>query len=175
MRRNYAGAEKRMFDGSRHIGTFHYGPRQEVAPVELPRMPTLAQIHALEDVLFSGPTIDMDPNTSHHFADGLYGRELFIPAGTILTGKMHRGRHLNVLAQGDITVWTEDGMKRLQAPAVIVSEPGTKRVGYAHTDTVWITIHASEETDLAALEAELIVPEPKRQLTATPALTTDGE
>ena len=164
-----------MLDGARHLCTVNYGAPKEVAPVELPKMPTLEQIRALEDVLFAGPTIDMDQHTSHHFADGLYGRELFIPAGTIITGKMHKGRHLNVLAKGDITVWTEQGMKRLQAPAVIVSEPGTKRVGYAHTDTVWITVHASEETDLGALEAELIEPEPMRQLSATPALTTDGE
>lgn len=141
----------------------------------LPNVPTLAMIHRLEDALFAGPTIDMDALTSHHFADGLYGRELFIPAGTVLTGKMHKGRHLNVLAKGDITVWTEQGMKRLQAPAVIVSEAGTKRVGYAHTDTVWITVHASEETDLARLEEQLIEPEPARRLAATPALTTDGE
>lgn len=132
----------------------------ELEPVDFPRKPTLEQIRKLEALIASGPTIDMDQHTSHHFADGLYARELFIPAGTVLTGKTHRQKHLNFLIQGDITVWTEEGMKRLQAPAVIVSDPGAKRVGYAHTDVRWVTCHASKETDLAKLEAELIVPEP---------------
>ena len=126
----------------------------------LPTTPTIEQIRALERLIASGPTIDMDQHTSHHFADGVYARELFIPAGTVLTGKMHRQRHLNFLIQGDITVWTEEGMKRIQAPAVIPSEPGCKRVGYAHTDTRWVTVHGTHETDLARIESEVIEPEP---------------
>lgn len=126
--------------------------------------PTIEQIRQLEDVLRAGPTLDMSDMTSHHFAEGLYGRELFIPAGTVLTGKMHKRGQLNVLAQGDITVWTEQGMKRLQAPAVIPSGAGIKRVGYAHTDCVWITIHATHETDLVKLEEQLIEPEPVRAI-----------
>lgn len=120
----------------------------------LPKVPTRAQIVALERHLLDMPALELEP--VHHFAKGIYARELRIPAGTVLTGKVHRTEHLNVLSSGDITVWTEDGMKRLQAPATMVSRPGTKRVGYAHTDTVWITIHGTNETDLDALEAELI-------------------
>lgn len=126
--------------------------------VDLPRKPNLATIQAFECGLLEMEQVEIPP--IHHFADGLYGREILIPKGTVLTGKVHRGEHLNFLMKGDITVWTEDGMKRLQAPAVIISKPGTKRVGYAHEDTIWITVHASHETDLAQLEAELIVPEP---------------
>lgn len=120
----------------------------------LPRVPTRAQIVALERHLLDMPAVEIEPR--HHFAKGIYAREIRIPAGTILTGKVHRTEHLNVLSEGEITVWTEDGMKRLQAPATIVSRPGTKRVGYAHTDTTWITIHGTDETDLDVLEAELI-------------------
>lgn len=105
------------------------------------------------------PQVEIPPR--HYFAQGLYAREITIPAGTVLTGKVHAAEHLNIISQGDITVWTEDGMKRLQAPFCLVSRPGTKRVGFAHTDTVWTTIHATTETDLAALERELIVPGPQ--------------
>jgi hypothetical protein len=38
----------------------------------------------------------------------------------------------------------------------MVSRPGTKRVGYAHEDTIWTTIHATEETDMEKVEKELI-------------------
>lgn len=97
--------------------------------------------------------------THHHFAPGQYAREIVIPAGTLLTGKKHKTEHLNVVSKGEITVWTEDGMRRIKAPFTFVSKPGTKRVGLAHEETVWITIHATSETDLVKLEAELIEPE----------------
>jgi hypothetical protein len=98
----------------------------------------------------------VDLETHHHFAPGQYARELHIPQGMLLTGKIHKHAHLNIISKGDITVWTEDGMKRIKAPATIVSKPGMKRVGYAHEDTVWTTIHATNETDLVKLEEELI-------------------
>jgi hypothetical protein len=135
-----------------------YGTQRDMVP--LPNKPSLATIQAFERELRKFPAqvhVEMPPK--HHFADGLYGREILIPAGTVLTGKIHKGEHLNFLMQGDITVWTEEGMKRIQAPAVIVSKPGTKRVGLAHTDTIWVTVHATHETNLDRLEAELIEPE----------------
>jgi hypothetical protein len=94
----------------------------------------------------------------HYFAKGLYAREIFVPKGVLLTGKIHRTEHLNVISKGDISVVTEDGTKRIKAPFTMVSQPGTKRVGYAHEDTVWTTIHATEETDVDKIEKELIAP-----------------
>lgn len=129
-------------------------------PVPLPNKPSLATIQAFERGLKRLPeSVKVDMPPTHYHADGLYGRSIFIPAGTVLTGKIHRRQHLNFLMQGDITVWTDEGMKRIQAPAIIKAEPGTKRVGYAHTDTIWVTVHATKETDVARIEAELIEPE----------------
>jgi len=95
----------------------------------------------------------------HHFAKKLYAREITIPKGTLLTGKIHRTEHLNIISKGDITVMTEDGPVRIKAPCTIVSKPNTKRIGFAHEDTVWTTIHGTEETDLEVLESELITPD----------------
>lgn len=108
----------------------------------------------LESTMLTMPQLHLEPE--HHFADGIYARELTIPKGCLLTGKVHKTVHLNIVSKGDITVWTEDGMKRLSAPFTMVSRPGTKRVGYAHEETVWTTIHGTNETDLAKLELELI-------------------
>jgi hypothetical protein len=110
----------------------------------------------LEEEMLKQPQVAIE--TIHHFAPGIYAREIFVPAGTLLTGKIHKTGHLNILSKGDITVLTDGGMKRLKAPCTFVASPGTKRAGYAHEDSVWTTIHASEETDLDKLEAELIVP-----------------
>lgn len=94
--------------------------------------------------------------TTHYFAKGTYAREIFIPKGTLLTGKIHKTEHLNIISKGDISVMTEHGPMRVQAPFTMVSPPGTKRIGYAHEDTVWTTIHGTEETDLEKLEEQLI-------------------
>lgn len=93
----------------------------------------------------------------HRFADGLYAREIFIPKGTLLTGKIHKREHLNIVALGEISVLTEAGPQRIKAPFTMVSLPGTKRVGYAHEDTVWITVHATDETRVELVEDELVV------------------
>ena len=119
------------------------------------KLPMRHQIMMLEDQLKAMPQVEL--KTSHHFADGLYAREMFIPAGTMLTGAVHLFEHINIISQGDISVVTEEGTKRIQAPATLVSLPGTKRVGYAHTDTIWTTIHATGATTVEAAEAELVV------------------
>lgn len=136
----------------------------------LPKVPTRLQILALEDHMRLMPQMTLDP--VHHFASGIYARELRIPAGTLLTGKVHKTEHLNILSAGEITVWTEDGMKRLRAPFTMVSRPGTKRVGFAHTDVVWTTIHGTHERDLDRLEAELIETE---MLAAAEPVALEGE
>lgn len=94
----------------------------------------------------------------HHFAPGAYARELFVPAGRIVVGKIHRHAHVNVLSQGKCMVFTEDGLVELEAPHTFISTPGTKRVVFTLTDIVWTTVHVTNETDLAKLEAELIAP-----------------
>jgi len=113
-------------------------------------------ILALERSMLEQPQVEIEP--THYFADGIYAREIVIPAGTLLTGKIHRTRHLNIVSKGKIAVVTEDGQKIIEAPCTFVAEAGTKRVGLALEDTVWTTIHASQETDLDKLETELIAP-----------------
>lgn len=113
-------------------------------------------IMKLESVMKEMTDQQVEIKTTHHFAPGVYMREIFIPKGTTLIGKIHKTEHLNILSQGELTVWTEDGMKRLKASTVIKSKPGIKRAGYAHEDSIWITVHPTEETDLEKLEEKLI-------------------
>ena len=104
----------------------------------------------LENVMKEQEQVDI--KTTHHFCNGIYAREIFIPKGVILTGKIHKEEHLNIISKGEISVATEDGVKVVKAPCTIISKPGTKRAGYAHEDTIWITVHATEETDLEIIE-----------------------
>jgi hypothetical protein len=112
------------------------------------------KILSLEAEMHSMVQVEIQP--VHYFAKGLYAREIFIPKGTLLTGKIHKSEHLNIISKGEISVVTEYGTKRIKAPFTMVSQPGTKRVGYAHEDTVWTTIHATEKTEIKDVEEDLI-------------------
>lgn len=100
----------------------------------------------------------------HYFAPGLYARQIFIPKGTLLTGKIHKDNDISVMF-GDISVLTGGGMKRLQGWHTFVSMAGIKKLGYAHEDTWWTTIHANpiDETDVDKLESLLVTNEREDQ------------
>ena len=116
----------------------------------------------------------MDPATErtelllkHSFAPGVYAREMEIPAGTLLIGKIHKHRHHNFLMKGSIIVLTEtNGVELLQAPLMIVSKEGTQRIGYAVTDTVWTTIHENKDNseNLVVIEERTVVKDKTKYL-----------
>lgn len=92
----------------------------------------------------------------HHFANKVYAREMYLPAGVALVGKLHRYACINILAEGKVRVVTEHGMMEYEAPYVFVSPAGTKRAMYAVTDVTWVTCHPAETEDLEELERDLI-------------------
>lgn len=112
-------------------------------------------LYALQAAAADLPPVDCP--LQHSFIDGVYVRTIFIPAGTVIVGKIHKHSHANILSQGEVSVFTEGGgLQRLSGPLTMVSEPGTKRAVYAHTDTTWTTIHATEERDLEEIERYVI-------------------
>ena len=119
--------------------------------------PSREQIDRLEAALRSMPSIELE--TSHTFAPGLYVRTITIPAGATLTGKVHATDHVFILSKGDMTLVTEHGRRRVQAPFQTIGKAGIKRAGYAHAESVCTNIHITDETDLVRLEAALIVPD----------------
>jgi quercetin dioxygenase-like cupin family protein len=113
------------------------------------------QLAALERAITAYlPPVEM--KVVHHFSKGVYARELHIPKGTVLTGHIHKHQNLNIMSKGDMTVLTEDGPVRVQAPFTIVSPAGTKRAAYAHEDTIWTTVHGTDLTDVDEIEAAFI-------------------
>lgn len=88
----------------------------------------------------------------HHFIEGVYARELLIPAGTVVVGKLHKHPRICIISGGDCTFVTEFGTRRVEAPFAEVMPAGTKTAVYAHTDTTWTAIHGTHETDFDRLE-----------------------
>lgn len=100
--------------------------------------------------------IDIPPVEYH--CEGVYAREINIPAGTALVGEIHLKPQINVVSKGTIRVFTEEGVKLIQAPCTFISPAGTKRAGYAVTDTVWTVFHATESIDEETIRKEFIAP-----------------
>lgn len=95
----------------------------------------------------------------HRFSKGIYTRELTMPAGTVIVGKRHAQEHIVLMTEGHCTVFTERGQEELRAPCTFISPAGEKRVLFIHEQTTWTTVHRTDETDLEAVERDLILTE----------------
>lgn len=95
---------------------------------------------------------------THLHTDGLYARELTLPKGTFAIGEIQKFPHVSVISKGEISMLNENGgVTRVKAPCTIVSKPGVRKVGFAHEDTVWTTVHnmsncGIEDTASASVE-----------------------
>ena len=92
----------------------------------------------------------------HSWGDGCYVRELFCPPGVLAVTKIHKIAHPFFVLEGDVSVLTEAGVKRIQAPYYGITPRGTKRVVFTHTATRWVTVHVTDETDVDKIEDEII-------------------
>jgi hypothetical protein len=117
------------------------------------------QVMQLESAINSHPNqVNLDDDTHHHFAPGVYLRELFIPEGVVITGAIHRTKHLTIVANGTVRITTDDGVKELTGPAVFVSEIGAKKAIYAITDATVMNPLPTMETDIMKIEEHFIAP-----------------
>lgn len=94
---------------------------------------------------------------THRFSDGCYLREIFMPKGTVIVGKIHATEHFNVILTGEVTVVTAEWAKRFKAPHTFISGAGVQKVVYIHKDCQWQTLHVTDKTDLEEIEQEVIV------------------
>jgi hypothetical protein len=95
----------------------------------------------------------------HYFAPGLYLRQIFMPAGAVVVGRVHKTEHFNILVSGSCAIVHDDFTREvLKAPMVFVSKPGVQKVLLILEDMVWMTTHPTEETDLEKIEQSLVGP-----------------
>ena len=94
--------------------------------------------------------------TKHSFADGQYIREIFNPAGLFIVTKIHNKTHPFFLMQGEMTIFSENGLERISAPYHGITQAGTKRAIYTHTECVFVTVHATDKLNIEDIEEEVI-------------------
>lgn len=108
----------------------------------------------IEQVMLNLPQLDCP--IQHHFAPGVYIREMFAPKGALVLGHAHKTEHLNILVCGRIRLLMGDKVAEMQAPCTFVSKPGARKLFYMLEDVVFSTVHATIETDVDRLEDQLI-------------------
>jgi len=119
-----------------------------------------AAIFRLEDHLKTLPQGDTE--VTHRFTPGMYAREMTVPAGLMITGAVHKREHLSIFLEGKILIPDENGESiEITAPIVEIAKPGIKRVGYVIEPVRWITMHATDITDIDELEELLLTNDPK--------------
>ena len=82
---------------------------------------------------------------THHFFDGFYVREFLMKAGDMWTSKIHNTRHPYVIQEGVVSIWV-NGQEQVviaskQEPFEGITEIGTRRILYCHTDVRFFTFH----------------------------------
>lgn len=135
----------------------------------LPEHPTRDQIVQLQESM--APMACPMPEPLHHFAPGMYLRELTVPAGMLIVGKIHLHSHLLMVLAGRALVVSEFGREEVTAGYIGGSPAGVKRVVLALEDTRFVTIHVNEgdSQDLEVIEAAHIEPEAPRAISQTEA------
>jgi hypothetical protein len=123
-------------------------------------MSALAELGTMPDILRIEEQILKLPQTvlpiEHYHIDGVYARSMFIPAGTLLTGKIHNFESIAILAKGTIRITNGTESYVISEGHIMVDQPGVKRLGYAETDVIFITVHRTDNTEIEAIEDELV-------------------
>ncbi len=115
---------------------------------------TSAQIENVEKYALTLPQVEC--KLVHIFAPGVYYRQIHMPAGTFVIGQEHKTRHLNMVISGRVHVMMDGVVEEIVAPCTFISEVGVRKALSVVEDTVWATIHPTDETDLIKLEELLI-------------------
>ena len=97
------------------------------------------------------------PEYEHHYAPGLYAREMRIRAGAVITSKVHKFAGLSILSKGRMLLYKGDGTtQEVSAGFHIVAPAGTKRAALVLEDAVWTCMHPTDLKDLEAIEEHFI-------------------
>jgi len=100
-------------------------------------------IYRLEQAIYSLPRVEMP--VTNDFIKGVYARTIHIPAGTVLTGAVHKDECFFLVRSGSVLITTDGDPIKADAGFMSITKPETKRAGYALVDTVVTTFHANPE------------------------------
>ena len=135
---------------------YDYHIKKEVENINTNRQVIQSTANAMIDKIASGELEEQECPVTHRFTDGIYLREIFMPKGTRIIGKIHSTQHFNVILTGSCTVITAEGAEEMKAPHTFISKAGVQKVIVVHEDCQWQTLHVTDKTDVEEIEKEVI-------------------
>ncbi len=99
---------------------------------------------------------DLGVGISHHFSGGVYAKETHIPAGVSLEQHVHSYEHMSVLVSGIVVLSRDSVDETINAPAILTLSGGVVHKVHALKDSVWLCIHATDETDPELVDSILL-------------------
>lgn len=106
-------------------------------------------INEVEEIIKDMPQEDCP--VAHYFGDGIYIREVTMPAGMLAIGHVQKFPQNNIMLKGKILMFVDGGTKLLEAPQFFVGDAGRK-MGLVLETVVWQNVWATDETDVEKLE-----------------------
>src|ERR1035441_3067302 len=88
-------------------------PKNRINNVSLERVLNRDKVHAFESEMKKNvPTVDeaatiAKMKVTHHWSYGIYGRELFLPKDVMIAGEIHKYPNMNIICQGDISIFID--------------------------------------------------------------------
>ena len=119
---------------------------------------TRAQVDQLQAELLKLP--QYEPLTKHYFHGGMLCREVWRDAGVLVVGKVHLKEHFYLIAQGTVQITTDTGVQELTGPALMLSQPGTKRAVLSLTPALCMTFHRTDALTIEDAEIDLVESDP---------------
>jgi hypothetical protein len=93
------------------------------------------KVDRLESSLCALPQVDCP--VRHYFAAGMYAREMTIPAGTVVTGAVHKFENIIIVSMGRLQIVAESGAREVKAGDTLICKPGMKNAVVALEDSRW--------------------------------------
>ena len=93
----------------------------------------------------------------HTFTDGIYIRQMSLKKDSAVIGKIHKNPHVWFLLSGSLVVASETSDSDYEAPCYIEAPAGSKRIIYAHTNCIFVTVHATDKKDVREIEKDILL------------------
>ena len=119
--------------------------RHRIADLEASLRKEIAE-GRMEQEFHDGTTPEGDQEAQHHFAQGVYVRSMWLPAGRIIVGRMHLQSRVCIVSAGRCR-WIDEFNPEpveVQAPWVGEFKAGSKTVVVAVEDTYWSAITGTD-------------------------------
>lgn len=95
----------------------------------------------------------------HFISNGIYSRELQVPAGFGLVGLIAKYSNIFTVLKGDVLLYDGTDAQRITGPYTFISKEGINRFGYMFTDATFMSSYKMpdpKETDVEKIKWQLL-------------------